>query len=623
MYEMKYDISRSLKLDYAVNVKANIDEPSGRISRDDRFYEEKIDTIWNNVWKLGRTTNYRQTMNINYQVPLNKIPITNFMSLNTRYNSTFNWTAAPLSMTDLGNTIQNSRSIQYNGQINLNNLYNKVPYFRKINQRNSQKKRIKNSNEESDENKDRYVIFKHITRFALGLKNISINYSTSQGTLMPGFRYNPNLLGNEWSNMAPGLPFTFGSQNDIRIIASSNNWIVQNSSLNSLYKTNSSNNLNLRGTFEPFNKFRIELNANKTTSNNLQEYFRWDDENNIYNSFSPTQTGNYSISFISFRTAFSNDDENYLSSVFSNFRGYRADIANRLAAQNPNFNGGTDPNTGFPIEYQIINNDTIITGGYGPTSQEVIIPAFLAAYSGKSPLNIGLTSFPAIPLPNWRINYDGLMTIPYLKRRFRSILIAHAYRSTYTVGSYSSNLNYVNGDEVNVNNLSYHVEKEIAQVTINEQFSPLFKLDLVWKNSLLTKIEFKRSRMLSLSLVNSQLTETQTKEYVISAGYRISDLNLNFISSGRGKKISSDLDLKLDVNIRNNKTMIRKIIEDVEQITMGQQIVSIKFSTDYVVNRRLNLKLFYDRVITNPFVSTTFPSAITNAGFSLRFTLAG
>ena len=544
------------------------------------------------------------------------------MSLNTRYNSTFNWTAAPLSMTDLGNTIQNSRSIQYNGQINLNNLYNKVPYFRKINQRNSQKKRIKNSNEESDENKDRYVIFKHITRFALGLKNISINYSTSQGTLMPGFRYNPNLLGNEWSNMAPGLPFTFGSQNDIRANASSNNWIVQNSSLNSLYKTNSSNNLNLRGTFEPFNKFRIELNANKTTSNNLQEYFRWDDENNIYNSFSPTQTGNYSISFISFRTAFSNDDENYLSSVFSNFRGYRADIANRLAAQNPNFNGGTDPNTGFPIEYQIINNDTIITGGYGPTSQEVIIPAFLAAYSGKSPLNIGLTSFPAIPLPNWRINYDGLMTIPYLKRRFRSILIAHAYRSTYTVGSYSSNLNYVNGDEVNVNNLSYHVEKEIAQVTINEQFSPLFKLDLVWKNSLLTKIEFKRSRLLSLSLVNSQLTETQTKEYVISAGYRISDLNLNFISSGRGKKISSDLDLKLDVNIRNNKTMIRKIIEDVEQITMGQQIVSIKFSTDYVVNRRLNLKLFYDRVITNPFVSTTFPSAITNAGFSLRFTLA-
>ena len=159
----------------------------------------------------------------------------------------------------------------------------------------------------------------------------------------------------------------------------------------------------------------------------------------------------------------------------------------------------------------------MITGGYGPTSQEVIIPAFLAAYSGRSPIRIGLTSFPSIPLPNWRINYDGLIQIQKLKRSFRTITLGHAYRSTFSIGSYSTNLNYVNGDEVNINNLSYHVEKEIAQITINEQFSPLFKLDMVWKNSLLTKIEIKRSRLLSLSLINSQLTETQTKEYVVSA----------------------------------------------------------------------------------------------------------
>ena len=171
--------------------------------------------------------------------------------------------------------------------------------------------------------------------------------------------------------------------------------------------------------------------------------------------------------------------------------------------------------------------------------------------------------------------------------------------------------------------MSYHVQREISQVSINEQFSPLVKLDLVWKNSLLTKIEIKRSRLLSLSLINNQLTETQSKEYVLSAGYRISDLSFNFITSRRGKKLSSDLDIKLDLNIRNNKTMIRKIIEDVEQITMGQQTISLKVSTDYVINRRLNLKIFYDKVITNPFISTTFPSAITNAGFSLRFTLAG
>jgi cell surface protein SprA len=146
---------------------------------------------------------------------------------------------------------------------------------------------------------------------------------------------------------------------------------------------------------------------------------------------------------------------------------------------------------------------------------------------------------------------------------------------------------------------------------------------MTWKNSLITKFEIKRNRTLSLSLANNQLTEMTGSEYVIGTGFRIKDVEFKFRSAGRGKKISSDLDLKLDLNIRNNKTVIRKIVEDLEQITMGQQTISIKFSADYVVNQRLNLKVFYDKVITNPFIDITYPGAITNAGFSLRFTLAG
>ena len=252
-----------------------------------------------------------------------------------------------------------------------------------------------------------------------------------------------------------------------------------------------------------------------------------------------------------------------------------------------------------------------------------MIPAFLAAYAGSDPLNSKLTAFPSIPLPNWRITYDGFVRIPYIKKRFKQFTIGHAYRSTYTVGSYQSNLNYENGDEINMNNMSYHVAREISQVTINEQFSPLFKLDMTWKNSLLTKIEFKRSRILSLSLANNQLTETGSKEYVFGIGYRIQDVEFKIFSGGSGKKISSNLDLKLDFNLMNNKTVIRKIVEDVEQLTMGQQLIKIKFSADYVISQRLNIKAFYDKSITNPFISTTFPSAITNIGFSLRFTLAG
>ena len=252
-----------------------------------------------------------------------------------------------------------------------------------------------------------------------------------------------------------------------------------------------------------------------------------------------------------------------------------------------------------------------------------MIPAFLAAYRGRDPSNSKLTAFPAIPLPNWTITYDGFIKIPYIKKTFKQFTIGHAYRSTYSVGSFQTNLNYGNGDEINMNNMSYHVAREISQVTINEQFSPLFKVDMTWKNSLLTKIEFKKSRVLALSLANNQLTETGSQEYVVGVGYRIKDVEFKMFSGGSGKKISSDLDLKLDFNLMNNKTVIRKVIEDVEQITMGQQLIKIKFSADYVVNQRLNIKLFYDRAITNPFISTTFPSSITNVGFSIRFTLAG
>ena len=624
-YEFKYDLTRTLKLDFAANSKANIDEPYGRIDKSDPDYKQKMDTIWNNFWNSGRPTSYYQTMSINYQFPLNKLPLLNFMSLSTRYNANYNWTAAPLSLENLGNTIQNSQSRQYNGQFNLTTLYNKVPYFKKLNKGSNARGRPSRNRvkEETEEKEDRFEFFKHLTRFALGIKNISFSYSQNRGTLLPGFLPQPKLLGQDWSTMAPSLPFVFGSQKDIRNLAGSSGWITQDTTLNSQYKQNSSTNLTFRSTVEPIKQFRIELNASKNTSSNNQEYFRWDNIYNGFNSFSPTETGSYSVSFISFPTAFVGNNDDYSSSTFSKFRGYRADIANRLASENPNFNGIISSETGFPIEYTIVNGDTNITGGYGPTSQEVMIPAFLAAYGGQSSIDVSLNQMPKIPLPNWRITYDGLIKIKAIKRYFKTFSLAHSYRSTYSVSSYNTNLNYIDGDEMNLNNLSYHVQKEIAQVSINEQFSPLFKLDMLWKNSLITKIEIKNSRMLSLSLINNQLTETNTKDYVIGTGFRIKDLEFRFMSGGRGKKMSSDLDLKLDLNIRNNKTIIRKVIEDVEQITMGQQIISIKFSADYVLNQRLNIKAFYDKVITNPFISTTFPGSITNAGFSLRFTLAG
>ena len=469
------------------------------------------------------------------------------------------------------------------------------------------------------------------------MKNISVNYSENEGIFLPGYIHQSKALGQDWAHLSPGLPFVFGSQKDIREYAGRKGWLTKNSDLNTMYKTNQSDNLTLRSTVEPIKNFRIELTANKTTSNSHSEYYRWDDDINSFNSFSPTETGSFSISVISFLTAFVSDNNEYESNTFNNFRDYRLIIAQQLAEQNPNFNPNTidasvswHPNSDYPIEiddgYTIdFNGDTIpiVTGGYGATSQEVMLPAFLAAYSGSDPYSSRLSAFPAIPLPNWRITYDGLMRIPYLKKRFKQLSLSHSYRSTYSVGSYQTNLNYIDGDEVNLNNMSYHVQREISQVTINEQFSPLFKIDMMWKNSLLTKIELKKSRVLALSLANSQLTETNSSEYILGVGYRIKDVEFKMFSGGSRKKLSSDLDLKFDVNLTNNKTIIRKVVENVEQLTMGQRLLKIKLSADYVVNQRLNIKAFYDKVVTNPFISTSFPSAVTNIGFSLRFTLSG
>ncbi|MDA9663588.1 cell surface protein SprA, partial [bacterium] len=620
-YELKYDLTRTFKIDFSARNQSSIDEPEGRMDRDYSFFKDNRDTVWQNFWDGGRTTSYHHDVSINYQLPLNKIPLTNFLSLTTRYSANYDWTAAPLSLSELGNNIQNSNNIQYNGQINLTTLYNKIPYFKKLLARSNRSQRGRTSrtkntenNKDSEKPKDKFIALKYATKFVLGVKNISVNLTKNQGTFIPGFLPEAGFFGINWGEMAPGIPFVLGSQRDILSQTGDKGWITLNENMNTLYKRNSSSNLVLRSTVEPFPKFRIELTANKTQSNSEQEYFRWSVSENMFNHFSETQNGSFSMSIISFRTAFKVDDQYFSSKVFQKFRNYRNEIARQVAVQNPNYNGVID-STNFPT-------------GYSASSQDVIIPAFLAAYSGKNAIGANLNIMPVIPLPNWRLNYDGLIKINFIKKKFQNFTIGHAYRSTYTIGSYVSSLDYSdNGtgwsSTINPNTGNYFSQFEIGQVTINEQFSPLIKLDMTWKNSLITKLEIKRNRILNLSLSNNQLTEINGSEYVIGTGYRIKDLEFKFKSGGRKKKISSDLDLKMDVNIRNNKTIIRKIIEDKEQITMGQQTISLKFSADYVVNSRLNLKMFYDKVITNPFISTTYPGAITNAGFSLRFTLSG
>jgi len=284
----------------------------------------------------------------------------------------------------------------------------------------------------------------------------------------------------------------------------------------------------------------------------------------------------------------------------------------RLASGDPDYTGATVAETGFP-------------DGYGSTSQEVLIPAFLAAYGGVSPKFISLDVFPSILSikPNWRLTWDGLSRVEWIKKYFKTISIGHTYRSTYSVGSYNTNLNFLaNEDGLSTTRdllENYLPLREINSVSINEQFSPLLNVDMTWNNSLTTKVELKKTRNLTLSFSNQQLTEVRSQEYIIGAGYRISDLEI-FVGQ---KKFKSDLTLRVDLSLRENWTILRQLTDVPDQITSGQSILSIKTNADYVLSDRFNLRFFIDFSRNKPFVSLSYPTSTTSIGFSVRFTLAG
>ena len=466
------------------------------------------------------------------------------------------------------------------------------------------------------------VIIDNTLRMLMGVRNVSASYSESNGTLLPGFMLSPVALGMDWNSMAPGMDFVFGSQRDIRDDAAKNDWLTKDPVFNSAYMTKYTQNLSLRSTIEPITDFRIELTGNRNFSENHQEYFRVN-ENEEWESFSPMETGSFSISYLTISTAFIKNEKDHSNKIFENFKEYRLTIAMRLANNNyKNWKHTFMLDSVSGINYP---------SGYGPASQDVLIPAFLAAYSGQNPDNIGLSPFPKIPKPNWRITYNGLSKIKFLKKYFKSVNLGHAYRSSYNVGSYTTNVLYKedqDGFQKIRNELgerNFIPKREINQISITEQFSPLININMTWNNSILTKFEIKRTRNLSMSFANNQLTEVSSKEIIVGFGYRIKNVVLYVKSiggGGRKKRLESDINIKADVSVRNNKTVLRKLIENTDQISSGQQVISINTSADYMISEQFTVRAFFDKIINNPFVSSQYKNSNTNAGISIRFTLA-
>ncbi len=646
-------------------------------------------------------------INLNWNVPINRLPLMDWATLSTRYNSSYTWTASPIvsDTMKLGNTIKNSSTSQLNGQINLLTLYNKVPYFKKLNQKYSRRggrggrggSRGKNQGGKKDDKEDETtehveftkldvsfkanipksinhqlqtedvsvtvydslgnrlfgqqkilnenritykldkdmaqakvvvkgrkkkrpdylkIIFERSLTTLMSVKNLSVSYSFNNGTILPGYLPETNFFGSEQYNggLAPGIPFILGWQDKaFARKAADKDWITTDPTLNSPFTMNSTQTFNFRSSIQPIDGMRIDITANRTFAENVTEYYLADD-NGVFTANSKKITGNFSMSFGTWGTAFEKLGDDYSSEVFQTFKDARLTIAQRLrterlASGDPDYSGATDDD-GFP-------------DGYGLTSQEVLIPAFLAAYGNVSPTRITLNAFPSILSlrPNWRVTWDGLSKIEWVKRYFKTVSVGHTYRSTYNVGSYNTNLDYIeNSDGFSttrdlLNNYLPH--QEINSVSINEQFSPLINFDLTWNNSLTTKVELKKTRNLTLSFANQQMTEVRSQEYIVGAGYRIQDLKLYV----NGREFKSDLTIRVDFSLRQNWTVLRQLTDVPDQITSGQRIIGIKTNADYVLSERFNVRFFVDYANNKPYVSLSYPTSNTSIGFSVRFTL--
>ena len=263
--------------------------------------------------------------------------------------------------------------------------------------------------------------------------------------------------------------------------------------------------------------------------------------------------------------------------------------------------------------------------GYDSTQQDVIIGAFICAYLGESPTlnNINPLS-KRIPLPNWRITFDGLGKIKAFKKYIKKLSFTHAYRSNFSLGNYTTNLNGQwdiegNATETDIAG-NFISQKQIMTMNILEQFAPLLGVDLTLSNNMSVKFEIKKDRNISLSLSNNQITEIKGSEIKFGSGYTWRKLSLPIKIAGKTLD-PSDLRMRLDVAVRDNKTIIRKIVENQNQYTAGQTAVTIQFSGDYNLTKQLMLRIYFDRRVNTPHVSNSFPTANTNAGFALRFQL--
>jgi len=628
IYDLKWDITKALIFDYTATNRGVIDEGVGQsIGNSDQAISNRGQQ-WENLKRGGRTTNFNQTAAITYRLPLDKFPLTDWISADARYSAHYTWQAASTALTipfpvvpgdtvlRLGNTIQNNAELSANGKIDLVKLYNKVKFLNIIN--NAPPPTPPRPAEPDPNNpgrprptapdtarKDPLRFVKAVLRGVMTARAINFTYARSNGTLLPGYLPATQYVGldNRFGGLAPGLPFIIGRQyepSELYGYANARGWYTpQSQYLNTPLSNILTENLTARTTLEPFRGFNIQLDLRRQKVRNSEAYYRRQiDTTSAYykqygtlvplnvpttdpNYLATTQalgTGSYSTTTITIQTLFGDLSANgETSKAFERFVQNRRFVQQQLQAANPTTTQNVVTTPAVGTTPAVLTAQTV--GLYSYNSQDVLIQSFLDAYHGKSSdgyVAEKFNPFGVIPLPNWTIQYNGLSDLPAIRNVFRSFTLNHAYSSLYNMGGYTTATRYATEPEFGrINNPFPYVLNAtgqyvpyyvIGQVSIVESLAPFIGVNFQTVNNVTGRVQYNTARAVALNVTNAQVTELHTTELIIGLGYAATGLKLPFRVGGEQRTLKNNLTARLDLSIRDNATIQRSILGSVDPV---------------------------------------------------------
>ncbi|MBK9960052.1 MAG: cell surface protein SprA [Saprospiraceae bacterium] len=675
-YNLNWDLTRSIKLNFSAQNEATVDEITYNplrqsyvdpLSNELVSRAEKKPFLYKSLGNFGRTRDYKHSLGLSYTLPTRLIPILDWIQVRGQYNSTFNWASGSIRTIDtLGSVISNSQSVSLSGEFNLVSLYNKSKYLRAINGENTStgkkkptpskvpkpknldnenKKDVKKKDKESERNSSRIPTLaeKILIRPLMSVRRVQFNYSENNSTIIPGFMQSPELLGMDKSLAAPGWKFVAGLKPDLKPGGyldqiASKGWITDNRYFNREMIQRHATTTGAKVRLEIFKNFNIDLNIDRNFTRDYTETFKFDSvlgSNNqlAFQHFTPFENGQFTISYVSFQSMFTKD----INKLFNSFSDMRKIMSRRVGEQ-------------YGITQRSTVNPDYIDGFLGD-HQDVVLPAFLATYSHANPEKSNLDIFKTIPLPNWQINYSGLSRLEGMKNIFQDFSIRHAYKNTLTMNNYRTNLDYrENVLEVPIRRkgdtiiASYYAQYEIPEISINESFGPLIGINIKTKNGIELGFDLNKTRNLQLKNgIEGQLEERNSTNYTFKAGYVIKNVYLSFIpgakkmqkkSSKKKKKgedpkeatankpKGNDLVISVDFGIRDNISKLFRLDENIEaQAFEGSKQINFTPSVQYNVNKSLNLRLFVDYSKSVPYVQNSYKSVRINGGLTVQFLL--